>query len=120
MAEAGVNLRETDAELQQSFREYENGIAFDNSRRAAVFAGVFMLAGFSLDLVMVAQHGTEFFVIRATSAILLGLIFWYMGAAKSSRLGSKIAAQGIALLPLLAICTMIAVTDGGIPSTTRD
>ena len=113
MAEAAINLRETDAELLKSFREYESGIAFDNSRRAAVFAGVFMLFGFSLDLVMVAHHGTEFFVIRATSAMLLGVVFWYLGVVRNSPLASKIAAQGVALLPLVAICVMIAVTEGG-------
>ncbi len=114
MAEATVSsLRETDAELQKSFREYESGIAFDNSRRAAVFAAVFMLAGFSLDLVMIAQREMEFFLIRAVCALLLGMIFWYLGAAKNSRIGAKIASQGIALLPLISVCLMIAMTDGG-------
>ncbi|MEO5913700.1 MAG: ATP-binding protein [Luteolibacter sp.] len=114
MAEASVsNLRESDAELLKSFREYENGIALENSRRAAVLAAVFMLAGLSLDWVIIAQSGVKFFLIRATCAILLATIFWYLGTAARSNLVSRIVSQGIALLPLISICAMIAMTEGG-------
>ncbi len=112
MAEAGVNARESDAELRASFREYESGIAFDNARRAAVFAAVFMLAASSLDWVIITDRGTDFLVIRATCALLLGAIFWYLGLPRRP-IGSNIVAQGIALLPLISICAMIAVTNGG-------
>ena len=112
MAEASVNSRETEADLRQSFREYESGIAFDNARRAAVFAAVFMLAASSLDLVIITGRALDFLLIRAVCAILLGLIFWYLGKTRHST-RSNIVAQGIALLPLVSICTMIAVTDGG-------
>ena len=112
MAEAGINVRETDMELRQAFREYESDIAFDNARRAAVLAAVFMIAGASLDWVIIADRRLDFLLIRTTCAVLLGLIFWYLGKARhSSKAG--LVAQGIAILPLLSICIMIAVTDGG-------
>jgi len=106
MAEASVNPKEPDEDLRDSFREYESGIAFDN------FAAVFMLAASSLDWVIIRPQALEFLVIRALCAILLGGIFWYLGVSRNSR-SSSIAAQGIAILPLVSICAMIAVTDGG-------
>ena len=112
MAEASVNLKESEEDLRNSFREYESGIAFDNARRAAVFAAVFMLAASSLDWVINNSRALEFLVIRATCAILLGAIFWHLGKFRRS-VSSVIVAQGIALLPLISICAMIAVTDGG-------
>ena len=112
MAEASVNPRETAEDLRNSFREYESEIAFDNVRRAAVFAGVFMLAASSLDWVIINDWALEFLVIRASCATLLGGIFWYLGRSRNSA-SSKIAAVGIALLPLISICIMIAVTQGG-------
>jgi signal transduction histidine kinase len=112
MAEASVNFRESEEELRQSFREYESVIAFDNARRAAVFAIVFMLAASSLDWIIITDKAQEFLIIRAVCAILLGLIFWYLGKSRHSSRTSLVA-QGIALLPLLSICSMIAVTEGG-------
>ena len=112
MAEAVVNLLESEAGLRRSFREYENGIAFGNARRAAVIAAVFMLAGASLDWVIIGHRAGDFFLIRIACAVMLGLIFWYLGKKRYSP-GANIAAQGIALLPLVSICGMIAVTDGG-------
>ncbi len=112
MAEASVNFRESNAELKTAFREYENGIAFDNARRAAMLAAVFMLAGASLDWVIISNRFLDFLLIRATCALLLGLIFLYLGKTRYSS-GSNIAAQGIALLPLISICVMISVTHGG-------
>ena len=112
MAEASVNAMETDEDLRNSFREYESGIAFDNARRAAVFAAVFMLVASSLDWVIVLPQAMYFLVIRAICAILLGGIFWYLGTSRNSP-SSNFVAQGIALLPLISICAMIGVTDGG-------
>lgn len=112
MAEAGANPRNSPDALRQAFRDYENGVAFDNSRRAAVIAAIFMLVGWSLDLVILPDQALTFLMIRAVCAILLGGIFWYLGKAGNFA-GSQVLAQGIALLPLISICCMIAVTDGG-------
>jgi signal transduction histidine kinase len=112
MAEADANPRNTDGVLRQAFQAYETGIAFDNARRAAVFAGIFMLLGWSLDLIIFNDKALTFLVIRATCAILLGGIFWFLGRKRHSK-GAHVAAQGIALLPLISICVMIALTDGG-------
>lgn len=56
MVEASTSSVETAAALRQSFREYESGIAFANARRAAVFAGVFMLTASSLDWVILPER----------------------------------------------------------------
>ena len=112
MPEQGENLPANEAELLQAFREYESGIALANARLAAVFAAVFMLAASSLDWIIIPEHGTDFLLIRAICGILLGGIFLYLDGAKPS-LRTSAAIQGIALLPLLGICTMIAVTSGG-------
>ena len=112
MGEASTNSEETAAALRQSFREYENGIAYANARRAAVFAGVFMLTASSLDWVILPERASEFLLIRATCAILLAAIYGYLG--KTQNCGRyALVAQGIALLPLLAICLMIGLTEGG-------
>ena len=112
MADAIANPLDKDAGLRQAFREYESGIAFDNARRAAVFAAAFMLAASSLDWVILTSRALDFLLIRAICAILLGLIFLYLGKRERTPV-STIVAQGIAFLPTLGICIMIAETDGG-------
>ncbi len=112
MAEASVNLRETEAEIRQSFREYESGIAYDNARRAAVLAGVFMLAGWSLDWVVYPEMVWSFLLIRALAAIVLGGIFLFIGTVRNHQ-SANLVAQGIALLPLISISVMISLTEGG-------
>ncbi len=113
MAEASVNLQETEQELRNSFHEYEGGIAYDNARRTAVFAAVFMLVASSLDWVIIRPYAMDFLVIRAACAILIAGIFWYLGKFSHASISSNIVAQGIGLLPLVSICAMIAVTRGG-------
>src|SRR5690606_34123328 len=54
----------------------------------------------------------DFLVIRVVCALLLGVVFWYLGQTVPSRTTS-IVSQAIALLPLVSICTMIVVTGGG-------
>ncbi len=112
MLEASTNSEEAAAALRQSFREYESDIAFSNARRAAVFAGVFMLTASSLDWVILPDRASEFLLIRATCAILLAAIYGYLGKTQN-RGRYALVAQGIALLPLLAICLMIGLTEGG-------
>lgn len=112
MAEAVAIPRNADDSLRKAFHEYENGIALDNARRAAVFSGVFMLAASSLDWVIIPHRAVEFLMIRAVCAILVTGIFWYLGRAANFQ-RAKFLAQGIALLPMIGICVMIAVTDGG-------
>ena len=112
MADALVNPLDQEIILRKAFRDYESGIAFTNARRAALFAAVFMLAASSLDWVILPAHAAEFLVIRAACALLLGLIYVYLGRTRQTK-NSTIVAQGIALLPTISICIMIAVTDGG-------
>ncbi len=112
MAEGEVRSRQDQAELLQAFRAYESVIAYDNARRTAVFAAVFMLLASSLDWVIIPEHGLDFMVIRCICAILLGLVFWYLGKNKGGGY-TNLVSHGIGLLPLVSICSMIAVTEGG-------
>ena len=112
MADALANSLNKDAALRQAFREYESGIAFGNARRAAMFAGIFMLAGWSLDWVVFPHKAWCFLLIRAICAALLAGVFLHLGRFKNPKIAHLIA-QGIALLPLISICAMIALTDGG-------
>ncbi|RYD24383.1 MAG: response regulator [Verrucomicrobiaceae bacterium] len=112
MAEAGVNLNETDEELRRAFREYEDGVAYENARRTAVFSAVFMLLASSLDWVILPQKGLDFLLIRAVCALLVGAIFFLLGRNREAA-HIKVLAQGITLLPLISICLMIFLTEGG-------
>ncbi|MDP3850138.1 MAG: ATP-binding protein [Luteolibacter sp.] len=112
MAEAAAIQLSADGDLRRAFRDYENGIAFENARRAAAIAALFMLLGWSLDLVILTEHAADFLLIRAACAILLAGIFRHLGNA-GGFVRAKALAQGIALLPIISICAMIALTDGG-------
>lgn len=112
MAETGVNLREPGDDLQQSFRHYENNTAFSYVRRAALFAAVFILAGTSLDWVIIRDRAVDFLIIRSACAMLLIGIFCYLGKVRGPE-ASKVAARLVAFLPLISICSMIAMTEGG-------
>jgi signal transduction histidine kinase len=113
MAEAAaITLQQSDGDLRRAFREYESGVAYENARRAALIAAVFMLIGWSLDVIIISDHAIEFLMIRVACAILLGLIFRQLGKA-GGFIKANVAAQGIALLPIISICAMIAMTQGG-------
>ena len=112
MPEADIHARSPEESLRLAFREYENGIAINNARRAAVFAAIFMLVGWSLDWVVFPERAWQFLLIRATCAVLLGGVFHLLGRLKNPIISHQIA-QGIAVLPLISICVMITVTDGG-------
>lgn len=112
MAEASVNIRDDETELRKSFRAYESDIAYENARRTAVFAAVFMLLAASLDFVIMREHAPQFFLIRAICAMLEGGIFWYLTSTRGGGYSNALT-QGITLLPLVSIGSMIAVTEGG-------
>jgi signal transduction histidine kinase len=112
MAETAVNPQDDEAELRQAFRDYEDGVALGNARRTAVFSGVFMMAAASLDWLLVPDKAVIFLLIRVICALLVGIIFWSLGQVRSPR-AANLLSQGSAVLPMLGISAMIAVTDGG-------
>jgi signal transduction histidine kinase len=112
MVEITATSMESGAELQQAFRSYESVIAIDNARRAAALAATFMMVGSILDWVVYPKYGSSFLLIRSISAVLIAGIFVYLGKT-SSKKTTKVVTQGIALLPMVAICGMIALTEGG-------
>ena len=112
MSATDVSAQVHDAAMRQAFSDYENGIALGNARRAAVLATLFMVAASSLDWIIFPHRALDFLLIRAACAILLGGIFWQIG--KTGNFASTwLLAQGIALLPMISVCAMIALTDGG-------
>ena len=112
MAEAAAMPAPAESELRRAFREYESGIARHNARRAAFIAALFMLIGWSLDVIILREHAMEFLLIRVVCAILLTGIFWQLGK-EGTFLKARMLAQGVALLPIISICMMIARTEGG-------
>ena len=112
MLETVVHERENTAEFRRMFRDYEDRIAVSNSRRAAMLAAIFMLAGCSLDFVVFPELAANFLLIRIVSFVLLGSIFLHLGRIDAQDKGHLISA-GIALIPLIAICAMIVRTGGG-------
>lgn len=112
MAEASSITTAAGSDLQRAFREYENGVARQNARLAAFIAALFMLIGWSLDVIIWREHALEFLLIRLVCAVLLMGIFWQLNG-EISGIRARVLAQGVALLPIIAICLMIAHTEGG-------
>lgn len=101
-----------DGELKDAFRRYEHGVSVDNARRAAALAALFMLAGTSLDWVVFRDFAWHFLFIRAASTMLLCAVFWGLG--RLEREFSRTAlAQAVAFIPIVGICWMIVMTQGG-------
>ena len=113
MAETAPTSKLPDqATLTREFRTYEHAVAVDNARRAAVLAGLFMLAGTALDWVVFPERGLQFLLIRAICSFLLACVFIALGKAERPLLNQAIS-QSIALLPMVSISAMISVTGGG-------
>jgi len=113
MPETALQQRTTTAEFRRQFRDYEDRIAIANARRASLLAAIFMLAGWSLDLVVFPHQANAFLIIRIISFVLLGGIFLHLGRLIGSPDQGHFVASGIALTPLIAICAMIVRTGGG-------
>jgi len=112
MAKFLVNSRTVDPDLLQAFRRYEDQVAVDNVKRALALGALFMLAGWSLDLVVFPARIWDFLLIRLMCAILLGGVFLAIGNAPSSRV-CYFASFAAPLLPMVSIGGMIALTGGG-------
>lgn len=112
MVETPFSERDEDPALLQAFRQYEDSVAVANVKRALYLGGIFMLAGWSLDLVVFPDHVTVFVMIRAACAILLGCIYLGIGKAPNPRT-CYIASIFASILPMASICLMIAHTGGG-------
>lgn len=109
---APVSRVSDQAALNQEFRVYEHAVAMDNARRAAVLAGLFMLAGTALDWVVFPNQALQFLLIRASCSFLLICVFILLGKVEKP-LWFQMISQCIALLPMISISVMIAVTGGG-------
>lgn len=112
MTEHSVRSGDDSAALRKAFEEYESSNAFESVRRAAVFTATFMLVAASLDWVVLPKRAPEFMLIRAVCVILLAIIYWYLGKTKN-RSRAAVVSRGIALLPIVSICLMIGLTEGG-------
>jgi len=100
------------AELRAAFRDYEHQVMVTNARLAAWLAGLFMLAGTTLDWMVFPEKGWRFLLARAISTPLLMGVYFLLGRSLP-RPVARGAAQLIPLIPTIAICWMIATTGGG-------
>lgn len=112
MAEAPHSSITDGDELRRAFREYDRGVYCGNARRTAFISAAFMLLGTALDWVVVPAQGLDFLIIRCICAALLGLVYWFMGKSRGAGY-AVLVSHAIGLLPLVSICIMIAVTEGG-------
>ncbi len=99
-------------EALEAFKSYERGVAVLNSRRAAIVAAIFMLAGTTLDIVVFPEYFGLFLTIRIACSLLLVLVFYDLGISNGSG-RSGFVASWIALLPIVSVCMMIYFTGGG-------
>ena len=112
MAEIQFSVRTKDPALLAAFRLYEDHVAVANVKRALALGSVFMLLGWSLDVIVFPAQIWLFLVIRLACASLLGCIFLFIGEAPGSKT-CYFASLGASLLPMIGICVMIARTGGG-------
>lgn len=112
MEAAESDSTEIPEDVLKSFRAYERDVSVVNSRRAAVLAAIFMLAGATLDIVVFPEFFGLFFIFRLICAILLALIYLDLRRDSGKSHGNFVA-EWIALLPIISICCMIYYTGGG-------
>jgi len=115
MAEIPFNARTEDPALLLAFRDYEDHVAVANVKRALALGSAFMLLGWSLDLIVFRDFPDRvwhFLLLRVVCAALLGIIYLVLGKAPGART-CHWASFGAALLPMISICVMIALTGGG-------
>jgi signal transduction histidine kinase len=101
-----------DTNVLRAFRDYEHGVLVDNAKRAAALGAAFMFLGTALDWVVFPDLGWEFLLVRAVCTLLLCGAFFGLGHMRRVS-APRWMVQAIALLPMLSICWMIAVTGGG-------
>ena len=101
-----------DSNVLRAFRDYEHGVLVDNAKRAAALGAAFMFLGTALDWVVFPNLGWEFLLVRAICTLLLCGAFFGLGHMRRVS-APRWMVQAIALLPMLSICWMIAVTGGG-------
>jgi len=105
-------LPQDDVNVLRAFREYEEAVLVDNAKRAAALGAAFMFLGTALDWVVFPQLGWRFLLIRAACTLLLCVAFFGLGHMRRMA-APRWVVQAIALMPMLAICWMVAVTGGG-------
>jgi signal transduction histidine kinase len=98
--------------IRTAFKKYERDVSVVSSRRAAILAGIFMLAGASLDIMVFPGYFELFLSIRIVCGLLLFLIYFELRNPGSASRGGFVAGW-IALLPMISICIMIYFTGGG-------
>ncbi len=100
------------ADLLHRFERSEEKVRVTNFRVAAALALVFMLAGSTLDLVVLRDHAAQFFAIRVVCALCLGGVLAGLFRVRQGR-GLTVLGHLVAMMPLASILWMIAITEGG-------
>ncbi|MDB6117664.1 MAG: integral rane sensor hybrid histidine kinase [Verrucomicrobiaceae bacterium] len=100
------------AELLTRFEQSEEKVRVTNFRVAAALALVFMLAGSTLDIVVLRSYAASFFAIRVICALCLGGVLVALSKVHHGR-GLTILGHLVASLPMASILWMIASSEGG-------
>ncbi len=112
MPDSLLSTNSDSAGFRLLFRDYEGRIAAVNARRASLLAAVFMLLGWSLDLMVFPERSIDFLLIRIASFFLLAMIYLHLGRIERPE-RAYLVAIGVPIIPLIAICAMIIRTGGG-------
>jgi signal transduction histidine kinase len=101
-------LPTSDPEMRQRFETAEEFVRRLNFSRAATLALIFMIAGSSLDYVVMPDHLWDFMVIRWICAAGLGVMLLLLRAKIQGGV-QRLVGHMVAFLPLSAILMMIAL-----------
>lgn len=105
-------MEKSSSNLLEAFKQSELLAKQESCKRASIFTAVFMMAGGAMDALIYPESLTEFLIIRlGTSALLL--ILGYLVSRMLSDLTTRVTTHLMIMLPMLAISSMIMMTEGG-------
>ena len=102
---------QSDVDLRQAFKKYENSVSIPTARRATLIVGAFVLGGTLMDWQVFHDQTWLFLLIRSVCTLVLVGIYIILGSWPTTR-HLNLISYGIALPPIITICTMIVATGG--------
>src|SRR5215472_6986469 len=101
-------------EIQKAFREHERDVWIRNFRYACILAAIFVLAGYSLDILVYANHPeqTKWFLGYRVICSVLCMVFWWVIRTPTGMKNYRLLGLTLPLLPSVCDGVMIYQSDG--------
>ncbi len=99
------------AELQKSFKRYDQQVTINNIQLGCLLGMVLMPAGVVLDFFVYRDQLLQFFLLRLLSSVLIG-VFWAVVRMEIGRNHYRLLGVLLALIPAFFISTMIFLQKG--------